>query len=74
MARGQPEIERQGTALVFHHLYDTGSPGRKNVRTAFLRFAQATAPKSLRQVSNVGAWELGAVAAMEDERLFETGN
>lgn len=72
MARVRPEIERKGAEIIFHHLHMAGGPGRKKVRTVAPRFAQANAPGGLRQVSDYMAWELGAVAAMEDERLFET--
>lgn len=72
MAKTQPEIERKGTQIVFHHLHVAGGSGRRKVRTTVApRFAQANARGGLRDVSDNVAWELGAIAAMEDERLFE---
>lgn len=74
MAKTQPEIERKGTQIVFHHLHVAGASGRKKVRTAVApQLAQANAAGGLRQVSDHAAWELGTIAAMEDERLFEAG-
>ena len=75
MSKAHPEIERKGTQIVFHHLHVAGGSGRRKVRaTVAPRFAQANAPGGLRQISDYAAWELGAIAAMEDERLFEAGS
>lgn len=65
------EIEDTGTEIIFHHLHEASGSGRKKVRaTSGPTFAQPNAPGGLRQVNDYEAWELGALAAAEDERLF----
>ena len=66
------EIEDKGDVVVFHHLHDSGSTGgpEVSVSPAAPQFAQANALGGLRKVSSYEAWELGAIAAIEDERLF----
>ena len=69
--RARAEIEDTGTEIIFHHLHDASVAGRKKVRAApGPTFAQSNAPGGLRQVDGYEAWELGALAAAEDERLF----
>ena len=65
------EIEGTGTEIIFRHLYEASGPGKRKVRAApGPTFSQANAPGGLRQVQGYEAWELGALAAAEDERLF----
>ena len=71
-ARTEPEIEHDGSDVIFHHLRAAGRPRRIKVPTESSLFAQPNAPGSLRRVSGHEAWELGALAAIEDERLFGT--
>ncbi|MDE0349428.1 MAG: hypothetical protein OXM56_06955 [Gammaproteobacteria bacterium] len=69
----RPEIEETETEIIFHCLSDVGASGRREVRAASAPvFAQPNAPGGLRRVWHAGAWDLGAFAAMEDERLFGT--
>ena len=69
-----PEIEERGTEVIFHHLHESAGIGRKKVRIAAApRFAERDAPGSLRDVAGYEACELGAIAALEDECLFQTG-
>ena len=71
MAR--PEIEERETEIIFHHLREAGVSHEKKVRTvAVPRVPQPNAPGGLRDVAGYAAWELGAIAAAEDERLFQT--
>ena len=66
-----PEIEETETEIIFHHLEDAGECRAEKVRTeATPRVPQPNAPGGLRDVTGYAAWELGAVAAAEDERLF----
>ena len=67
--RARGEIEDTGTEIIFHHLHEASGSGRKKVRTTSgSTFAQPNAPGGLRQVSDYEAWELGAMAAAEDDR------
>ena len=69
----KPEIEQGETEIIFHHLYEAGASHEKKVRTvATPRVPQRNAPGGLRDVTGYAAWELGAVAAAEDERLFQS--
>lgn len=68
-----PEIEQRETEIIFHHLHEAGASHEKTVRTAAApRVPQPNAPGGLRDVAGYAAWELGAIAAAEDERLFQT--
>ena len=68
----KPEIEEKGAEIIFHHLHDAGA-SHGNVRTtATPRVPQRNAPGGLRDVAGYAAWELGAIAAAEDERLFQS--
>lgn len=59
--------------MIFHDLHDVGGHGKRKVvrPNAAPEFTQANAPGGLRDVSGAEAWELGALAALEDERLFD---
>ena len=67
------EIEQGETEIIFHHLHEAGpSHGRKGRTVATPRVPQRNAPGGLRDVTGHAAWELGAIAAAEDERLFQS--
>ncbi len=68
-----PEIEQTETEVIFHHLHDVAASGEAAVRTmATPRTPQPNAPGDLRTVSGYAAWELGAIAAAEDQCLFQS--
>lgn len=68
-----PEIVQTETEIIFHHLHDVGASGETTVRTtATPRTPQPNAPGDLRTVGGYAAWELGAIAAAEDQRLFQS--
>ena len=68
------EVEQTETEFIFHHLHDVGGSPDARVRVAATpRTPQPNAPGELRDVSGYAAWELGAIAAAEDESLFRTG-
>ena len=70
----KPEIEERESEIIFHHLREAGASHEKKVRTtvAVPRVPKPNAPGGLRDVAGYAAWELGAIAAAEDERLFQT--
>ena len=69
----KPEIEQRETEIIFHHLHEAGASREKKDRTvAVPRVPQPNAPGGLRDVTGYAAWELGAIAAAEDERLFQS--
>lgn len=69
----KPEIEETETEIIFHHLHDVSGSPETVVRTAATPHTpQPKALGNLRDVSGFAAWELGAIAAAEDERLFQT--